>query len=88
MKTDAGKYLMRIERTQDYLENIEKNNEAAKWETMEGNAITAIIKWAEENGYDPMVELFYKGRQCGRVAMARQALDVLGRRDKGGEDDG
>ena len=83
MKTDAGKYLMRIERTQDYLENIEKNNESAKWESMEGNAITAIIKWAEENGYDPMTELFYKSRQCGRVAMARQALDMLGRRDKG-----
>lgn len=86
MKTDAGKYLMRIERTQDYLEHIEKNNEAAQWEDMDSYlAIPAIIKWAEDNGHDPMTELFFQGRQCGRVAMARQALDVLGRRDKGGE---
>ena len=85
MKTDAGKYLMRIERTQDFLEHIEKNNEAAKWENEGQYAVNAIIKWAADNGYDPMTELFFQGRQCGRVAMARQALDVLGRRDKGGE---
>ena len=86
MKTDAGKYLMRIERTQDYLEGIIQNNQAVQWEDMDSvDAIPAIIKWADENGYPPITELFFQARQCGRVDMARQALKVLGKRDKGGE---
>lgn len=30
MKTDAGKYLMRIERTQDYLEKVSEINNTAE----------------------------------------------------------
>ena len=86
MKTDAGKYLMRIERTQDYLEKVSEINNTAEWEDLTGTeAINAIIQWAIKNGYDPTTELYFKARQIGRVAMAKEALNVLGRRDKGND---
>lgn len=88
MKTDAQKYLMRIERTQLLLTKIVENNESAKWEDSD-SPVADIVKWAEENNYNPMAELYFKGRQAGRVALARQALIVLGKLlepDEGGPD--
>ena len=42
------------------------------------NPVARIQQWCEESGDDVQTELYYKGRQAGRVAMARQMLKILG----------